>query len=82
MVGRANTGSNALTALSRLSTDVNPVISAPWALVPGSVTSIWTRGSIRGMTRGYVPRRWARFHHPVWLREVEAEKRAAGKARP
>jgi formate dehydrogenase subunit gamma len=34
----------------------------------------WTRGSIRGMTRGYVSRRWARFHHPGWLREVDARR--------
>jgi formate dehydrogenase subunit gamma len=34
--------------------------------------AFWTKGSIRGMTRGYVPRRWARFHHPGWLRRVDA----------
>jgi formate dehydrogenase subunit gamma len=45
--------------------------------------AIWTRGSIHGMVRGWVSRRWARFHHPGWLREVEASeaKPAAEKGR-
>ncbi len=30
----------------------------------------WTRGSIQAMVRGTVTRRWARFHHPAWYREV------------
>ncbi len=30
----------------------------------------WTKGSIRGMTRGYVSRAWARFHHPGWYAQV------------
>ncbi|WP_242393135.1 formate dehydrogenase subunit gamma [Anaeromyxobacter oryzisoli] len=28
--------------------------------------AIWTRGSVRAMTRGWVTRRWARYHHPGW----------------
>lgn len=32
--------------------------------------SIWTRGSIRAMTRGTVTRAWAKHHHPGWYREV------------
>lgn len=32
--------------------------------------AIWTKGSIRAMTRGWVTRAWARKHHPVWYREV------------
>jgi formate dehydrogenase subunit gamma len=28
--------------------------------------AIWTKGSIRAMTRGTVSRKWARFHHPGW----------------
>ena len=35
----------------------------------------WTKGSVRAMTRGYVSRAWARFHHPGWYREVEAKKK-------
>jgi len=35
----------------------------------------WTKGSIRAMTRGYVSRAWARFHHPRWYSEVEAKKK-------
>lgn len=33
----------------------------------------WTKGSIRAMTRGYVTRAWARFHHPGWYEEVAGE---------
>lgn len=36
----------------------------------------WTKGTMRGMTRGTVTRAWARFHHPVWLAKV------AGKEEP
>ena len=39
----------------------------------------WTRGSIRAMVRGTVPRTWARFHHPAWVRELD---RQAGEPRP
>lgn len=46
----------------------------------------WTRGSIRSMVRGTVPRAWARFHHPAWLRAVDegraAEPRPAAPAAP
>jgi formate dehydrogenase subunit gamma len=28
--------------------------------------ALWTKGSIRAMTRGTVTRAWARFHHPGW----------------
>jgi formate dehydrogenase subunit gamma len=30
----------------------------------------WTRGSIQAMVRGTVARRWAKFHHPAWYREI------------
>jgi formate dehydrogenase subunit gamma len=30
----------------------------------------WTRGSIQAMVRGTVMRRWAKFHHPAWYRDV------------
>ncbi len=36
----------------------------------------WTKGSVRAMVRGTVSRRWARFHHPAWYREI------AGKDAP
>ncbi len=32
--------------------------------------ALWTRGSMRAMTRGWVTRRWARYHHPVWYEKV------------
>jgi formate dehydrogenase subunit gamma len=35
--------------------------------------AIWTRGSMRAMTRGWVTRNWARYHHPGWY------EKAAGK---
>lgn len=31
--------------------------------------AIWTKGSIRAMTRGYVPENWAKLHHPAWHQE-------------
>lgn len=31
-------------------------------------------GTFRAMTRGTVTRRWARFHHPGWYREVTGEE--------
>ncbi len=35
--------------------------------------AIWTKGTIRAMTRGTVTRGWARFHHPLWFRKVTGE---------
>jgi len=35
---------------------------------------IWTKGSMRGMTRGNVPEGWARLHHPAWHREMTRGK--------
>ncbi len=32
--------------------------------------AIWTRGTVRGMTRGTVTAAWARHHHPGWYEEV------------
>jgi len=32
--------------------------------------AIWTKGSIRAMTQGWVTRAWARKHHAAWFREV------------
>jgi len=32
-------------------------------------------GTFRAMTRGTVSRRWARFHHPGWYREVTGEEK-------
>ena len=40
-------------------------------LVIGHVyMAIWTKGSIRAMTLGWVTRAWARKHHPAWYREM------------
>jgi formate dehydrogenase subunit gamma len=35
----------------------------------------WTKGSISAMTRGYVSRAWAKFHHPGWYAEVTGERK-------
>jgi formate dehydrogenase subunit gamma len=35
---------------------------------------IWTVGSIRAMTQGYVTARWAKFHHLLWYREVTKDR--------
>ena len=32
-------------------------------------------GTFRAMTRGTVTRRWARFHHPGWYRDVTGEEK-------
>ncbi len=32
--------------------------------------AIWTRGAMRAMTRGWVTRTWARYHHPGWYERV------------
>lgn len=42
--------------------------------------AIWTRGTIRAMTRGNVTGGWAWRHHRKWLREV-ADRQAAGETK-
>ena len=32
--------------------------------------AIWTRGSMRAMTQGWVTSRWARYHHPGWYERM------------
>lgn len=32
--------------------------------------ALWTKGSIRAMTRGYVSSAWAKKHHTAWYRDV------------
>ena len=34
--------------------------------------ALWTRGSMRAMTQGWVSPRWARYHHPGWYERVTA----------
>ena len=36
--------------------------------------SIWTKGSVRAMTQGWVTRAWARFNHPAWYREITRQR--------
>jgi len=43
----------------------------------------WAKGSISAMTGGKVPVSWAKYHHPRWFRQVQAEeqkKEEEGKA--
>ena len=35
--------------------------------------AIWTKGSIRAMTRGTVTVAWAKHHHPAWYKEISKE---------
>ncbi len=32
--------------------------------------ALWTKGSLRAMTRGTVTHAWARFHHPGWYARI------------
>ncbi|HLN09276.1 MAG TPA: formate dehydrogenase subunit gamma [Xanthobacteraceae bacterium] len=43
--------------------------------------AIWVRGSVRGMTRGYVTPGWAWRHHRKWLRSLVASGSAGPRPR-
>jgi formate dehydrogenase subunit gamma len=36
--------------------------------------ALWTKGSLRAMTRGTVTRAWARFHHPGWFARMTGKE--------
>lgn len=40
------------------------------AIIVHVYAALWTRGSIRAMTRGTVTVAWAKHHHPAWYKEV------------
>lgn len=40
------------------------------AIVVHVYAAIWTKGSIRAMTRGTVTTAWAKHHHPAWYKEI------------
>lgn len=40
------------------------------AIIVHVYAAIWTRGSIRAMTRGTVTAAWAKHHHPAWYKEI------------
>lgn len=46
------------------------------AIIIHIYSAIWTRGSIRAMTRGTVTAAWAKHHHPAWYREVTKGSRS------
>ncbi len=45
------------------------------AIIIHIYSAIWTKGSIRAMTRGTVTAAWARHHHPGWYKEVSKGNR-------
>lgn len=46
------------------------------AIIIHIYSAIWTKGSIRAMTRGTVTAAWAKHHHPAWYREVSKGSRS------
>ena len=40
------------------------------AIIVHIYAAIWVKGSIPAMTRGTVSEGWARFHHPLWWRQM------------
>jgi len=50
---------------------------AAFVLIMGIIVhiyaAIWTKGSIRAMTRGTVSDAWAKHHHPGWYRQVSGK---------
>lgn len=43
------------------------------AIIVHVYAAIWTKGSIRAMTRGTVTAAWARHHHPAWYKEISKD---------
>jgi formate dehydrogenase gamma subunit (EC 1.2.1.2) len=37
--------------------------------------AIWTKGTIRAMTRGTVTVAWAKYHHLLWYKEISKENK-------
>ncbi|MEJ5211197.1 MAG: formate dehydrogenase subunit gamma [Burkholderiales bacterium] len=44
------------------------------AIIIHIYSAIWTKGSIRAMTRGTVTAAWAKHHHPAWYEEVSRSR--------
>lgn len=40
------------------------------AIIVHIYAAIWVKGSIPAMTRGTVSEGWAKFHHPLWWRQI------------
>lgn len=45
------------------------------AIIVHVYAAIWTRGSIRAMTRGTVTTAWAKHHHAAWYKEITKENK-------
>lgn len=39
--------------------------------------AIWVKGTLRGMTRGFVTDNWARQNHPLWYRQIHRQRAAS-----
>lgn len=40
------------------------------AIIVHVYAAIWVKGSMQAMTRGTVSEGWARYHHPVWWKQI------------
>lgn len=51
-------------------------------LIMGHVyMAFWVKGSIQSMTTGYVDKKWAKKHHPLWYKEmIEKENRMENRS--
>ena len=45
------------------------------AIIVHIYAAYWTRGAIRGMTRGTVTAAWAKHHYPGWYKEMSKESK-------
>lgn len=45
------------------------------AIIVHVYAAIWTKGTIRAMTRGTVTAAWAKHHHPGWYKEISKENK-------
>ena len=43
------------------------------AIITHIYAAIWVKGSIHAMTRGTVSEGWARFHHPLWWKQMRGK---------
>lgn len=45
------------------------------AIIVHIYSALWTKGSVRAMTRGTVTAAWAKHHHPAWYKQVSKGNR-------
>ncbi len=58
--------------LIRLAVVIHAIVAfiAILTIIVHVYAAIWTKGSIRAMTRGTVTAAWARHHHPGWYKQI------------